>query len=77
MVPRTGPQRRSDGDTTVRISQKLVAQLPHERDESAPIGREPPEAVMAQAADDLKQERQDTGRSPETDRLARRLAPKD
>lgn len=77
MVPRTGAQRRSEGDTTVRISQKLVPQLPHERDESAPTETEPPEPVIAQAADDLKQGRQDTGRSPETNRLARRLGSKD
>lgn len=71
MVPRTGARRR---DTTVRISQKLVPKLPHERDESAPTEAGPPEPVMEQAADDLKQGRQDTGRMPETNRLARRLA---
>jgi hypothetical protein len=73
MVPRTGSQRR---DTTVRISQKLVPKLPHERDESAATGKEPPTPVIEQAADDLKQGRQDTGRMPETNRLARRLASK-
>lgn len=73
MVPRTGAQRR---DTTVRISQKLVPKLPHERDESAATGKEPPAPVIEQAADDLKQGRQDTGRMPETNRLARRLASK-
>lgn len=74
MVPRTGSQRR---DTTVRQSQKLVPKLPHERDQSAAAEEEPPEPVMEQAADDLKQGRQDTGRMPETNRLARRLASKD
>ena len=77
VVPRTGVQRRSDGDTTVRISQTLVPKLPHERDESAPPENESPEPVMSQAADDLKQGRQDTGRSPEMNRLARRVDSKD
>lgn len=77
MVPRTGAQRPSDGDTTVRISQKLVPKLPHERDESALPENESPEPVMEIAADDLKQGRQDTGRSPETTRLARKLASKE
>lgn len=77
MVPRAGAQRRSDGDATVRIAQQLVPKLPHERDESAPPENESPEPVMEQAADDLKQGRQDTGRSPETNRLARRLASKE
>jgi hypothetical protein len=77
MVPRTGSQRRSEGGTTVRISQKLVPTLPHEWDESAPSDYQSPEPVMEQAAEDLKQGRQDTGRSPETIRLARKLASKD
>lgn len=77
MVPRTGAQRPSDGDTTVRLSQKLVPKLPHERDESAPTDNESPDPVMEQAAEDLKQGRQDTGRSPETNRLARRLDSKE
>jgi hypothetical protein len=73
---RTGSQRRSDGDTNVRISQDLVPKLPHERDESAATGEKPPQPVIAQAAEDLKQGRQDTDRAPETNRLARRLASK-
>lgn len=68
-----GPERRSDGDTTVRISQDLVPKLPHERDESPATGKKPPQPVIAKAADDLKQGRKDTDRGPETIRLARRL----
>ncbi len=71
--PRKGYQRNSDGDTTVRISQKLVPKLPHERDESPATGKKPPQPVIAQAAEDLKQGREDTDRAPETNRLARKL----
>ena len=71
--PRTGSQRRSDGDTTVRNSQDLVPKLPHERDESPATGAKPPRPVIAQAAEDLKQGRKDTDRAPETNRLARKL----
>ena len=77
MVPRTGSQRRPDGDTTVRISQERVPKLPHERDESAPPESVSPQPVMQTAADDLSKGRQDTGRSPEMNRLARKLASKE
>ena len=74
--PRKGYQRHSDGDTTVRIAQVLVPKLPHERDEtpeSPATGTKPPQPVIAKAADDLKQGREDTDRAPETNRLARKL----
>ncbi len=73
---RTGSQRRSDGDTTVRISQDLVPKLPHERDEtpaSPATGEKPPQPAIAQAAEDMKQGHKDTDRAPETNRIARKL----
>lgn len=75
-APRTGSLRRSDGDTTVSMSQVVVPKLPHERDESPATGKKPPEPVIARAAEDLKRGRQDTDRGPETNRLARRLTSK-
>jgi hypothetical protein len=71
--PRKGYQRHSDGDTTVRISRSLVPKLPHERDESPATGEKPPQPLIAQAAEDLKQGRRDTDRASETNRLARTL----
>jgi len=68
-----GPQRRSKGDTTVRVAQVVVPKLPHERDESPASGKKPPAPVIAQAADDLKRGKQDTDRAPQTNRLARKL----
>lgn len=72
-APRTGALRRSEGDTTVSMSQVVVPKLPHERDESPATGKKPPQPVIVQAAGDLKRGSQDTDRSPETNRLARRL----
>jgi hypothetical protein len=74
--PRKGYRPQSHGDTTVRMSQKPVPKLPHERDESPATGEKPPQAAIAQAAEDLKRGSRDTDRSPETNRLARRLASK-
>lgn len=80
--PRKGYQRRSSGDTTVRMARSLVPKLPHERDESAEsarspaTGERPPQPVIAQAAEDLKQGRMDTDRAPETNRMARKLESK-
>jgi len=74
--PRKGYQRPSNGDTTARMSRRLVPKLPHERDESPEspaTGEKPPRPVIAQAAEDLKQGRKDTDRAPETNRLARML----
>lgn len=73
---RKGPQRHSDGDTTVRMARDLVPKLPHERDESPATGDKPPQAVIVQAAEDLKQGRKDTDRAPETNRMARNLKSK-
>jgi len=71
--PKKPGKRRSDGNTTVRISQALVPKLPHERDESPAAGKKASEPVIEKAADDLKQGHKDTDRGPETNRIARKL----
>lgn len=59
----------------VRVSERRVPKLPHERDESAETQsqRSKPRSAIRRAAADLKDGQLDTDRGPETNRLYKRL----
>ena len=61
------------GKPKVSISQVVVPQLPHERDESVDGKSSPPTKVMKQAAADLKRGLTDTDRGAQMTKVYKNL----
>lgn len=66
-------RRQGAGKVTVRISQKIVPRLPHERDESTDAKTGEPSEVITQAATDLERGLLDTDRAAQMTKVYKNL----
>lgn len=72
-APNSMARRQGAGTVSVRISQKVVPRLPHERDESVDAEAAVPSEVIKQAVTDLRRGLIDTDRSAQMTKVYKNL----